>query len=144
MAKMWTFFKEKHYRFALEKLKELSLLSFDDTNYKVKINILLDTLLPIIAIYEFFNKPLFKSVYPESLPQTKRPGAYFARFLASKYNPIGTKLMSLFNRLAFQNWSYLILKKGMSNKEFFSYLLKLPIWKHIPKEITQRIIINDK
>ena len=144
MAKMWSFFKEKYYKFALEKLKELSLHSLDDPNFKIKINILLDTLLPIIAIYEFFNKPLFESVYPESVPQTKRPGAYFARFLASKYNPTGTKLMSLFNRLAFQNWSYLILKKGMNHKEFFNYLLKLPIWKHIPREVKERIIINNK
>lgn len=144
MAKMWSFFIEKHYKFALEKLKELSLLSIDNKDFKIKINILLDTLLPIIAIYEFFSKPLFESVYPESVPQTKRPGAYFARFLASRYNPTGTKLMSLFNRLAFQNWSYLILKKGINHKEFFNYLLKLPIWKHIPREVKESIIINNK
>jgi len=140
MAKMWLLFKERQYKFALEKLKELSILSIDDKNYKKKINVLLDTLLPIIAIYEFFNKPLCESVYPESVPQTKRPGAYFARFLASKYNPIGTKLMKLFNRLAFQNWSYLILKKEMNRKEFFNYILKLPIWKDIPEKLKQRIL----
>lgn len=140
MAKMWLFFKEREYKFALEKLKELTILSLDDKNYKKKISLLLDTLLPIIALYEFFNKPLFESVYPESVPQTKRPGAYFARFLASKYNPIGTKLMKLFNRLAFQNWSYLILKKGMNHNEFFNYILKLPIWKHIPEKLKKRIL----
>ncbi len=140
MAKMWLFFKEREYKFALKKLKELTVLSLDDTNYKKKISSFLDTLLPIIALYEFFNKPLFESVYPESVPQTKRPGAYFARFLASKYNPIGTKLMKLFNRLAFQNWSYLILKKGMNHNEFFNYILKLPIWKHIPEKLKKRIL----
>ena len=140
MAKMWLFFKERQYKFALEKLKEIAILSLDDKNYEKTINLFLDTLLPIIALYEFFNKPLFESVYPESVPQTKRPGAYIARFLASKYNPIGTKLMKLFNRLAFQNWSYLILKKGMNHNEFFNYILKLPIWKHIPEKLKKRIL----
>ncbi len=143
MTKMWSLFKERHYKFALERIKELAFLSIDETHFRTKINVLLDTLLPIIAIYEFFNKPLFESVYPESVPQTKRPWAYLASFLASKYNPLGTKLMKLFNRLAFQNWSYLILKKGLNRKELFNYLLRLPIWKHIPRNVKQKIIINN-
>ena len=104
----------------------------------------MDKLLPIIAIYEIFNRPLFESVYPESTPQTKRLGAYFARLLASKYNPVGTNLMNLFNRLAFRNWSYLIIKKGMNRREFFNYLLKLPIWKYIPAKLKIHIIQQTK
>ncbi|NVM34679.1 MAG: hypothetical protein HWN81_03725 [Candidatus Lokiarchaeota archaeon] len=140
ITKMWLFFKERHFKFTLEKLKELSIINMDNENYEMIINELLDKLLPIIAIYEIFNRPLFESVYPEFLPQTKRPGTYFARFLASKYNPIGTNLMKLFNRLAFHNWSYLIIKKGMNRREFFNYLLKLPIWKYIPTKLKIRII----
>ncbi|MCK4780081.1 MAG: hypothetical protein KAT57_07835, partial [Candidatus Lokiarchaeota archaeon] len=144
ITKMWVFFKEKHVKFALQKLNELSTFNIDDKNYETKINELLDKLLPIIAIYEIFNRPLFESVYPESVPQTKRLGTYFARFLASKYNPIGTNLMKLFNRLAFHNWSYLIIKKGMNSREFFNYLLKLPIWKYIPAKLKIRIIQQTK
>ncbi|MFX1504475.1 MAG: hypothetical protein ACFFDH_26190, partial [Promethearchaeota archaeon] len=96
--------------------------------------------LPILAIYEMFNRPLFESVYPESIPQTKRLGTYFARFLASKYNLFGTNLMKIINRLAFHNWSYLIIKRQMNRREFFNYLLKLPIWKYIPSKIKTRII----
>ncbi|MFW9998928.1 MAG: hypothetical protein ACFE9Q_11470 [Candidatus Hodarchaeota archaeon] len=140
MGKMWLSFKEKQFNFALEKLNELSCLVIDDKNYMKKVDELLDTLLPIIAIYEIFNRPLFESVYPESIPQIKRPGNYIARFIASKYNPIGTNLMKLFNRLAFQNWSYFILKKGLNRKEFFNYLLRLPIWKHIPAYVKERIL----
>ena len=140
MAKMWLPFKERQFKFALNKLNELSMIHIDDENYKQNIAELLKKLLPIIAIYEIFNRPLFESVYPESIPQTKRPWTYFARFLASKYNPFGTNLMKLFNRLAFHNWSFLILKKGMNRNEFFNYLLKLPIWKYIPKNITTRMI----
>jgi len=140
ITKMWVSFKEEHFKFALQKLNELSTFNIDDKNYATKINELLDKLLPIIAIYEIFDRPLFESVYPESVPQTKRLGTYFARFLASKYNPIGTNLMKLFNRLAFHNWSYLIIKKGMNRREFFNYLLKLPIWKYIPTKLKIRII----
>ncbi len=140
ITKMWIFFKEKHVKFALQKLNELSPFNIDDKNYETKINELLDKLLPIIAIYEIFNRPLFESVYPESIPQTKRLGTYFARFLASKYNPVGTNLMKLFNRLAFHNWSYLIIKKGMNRREFFNYLLKLPIWKYIPAKLKMQMI----
>ncbi len=135
ITNIWVFFKENHFKFALEKLNELSTFSIDDKNYKAKIMELLDKILPIIAIYEIFNRPLFESVYPEAIPQIKRPGTYFARFLASKYNPIGTNLMKIFNRLAFHNWSYLIIKKGMNRREFFNYLLKLPIWKYIPAKL---------
>ncbi|MCK4379972.1 MAG: hypothetical protein KAW51_02470 [Candidatus Lokiarchaeota archaeon] len=144
ITKMWIFFKEKHVKFALQKLNELSPFNIDDKNYETKINELLDKLLPIIAIYEIFNRPLFESVYPESIPQTKRLGTYFARFLASKYNPVGTNLMKIFNRLAFHNWSYLIIKKGMNRREFFNYLLKLPIWKYIPAKLKIRIIQQTK
>ncbi len=140
IAKMWLPFKERQLKFALNKLNELLMINIDDENYEQNITELLNKLLPIIAIYEIFNRPLFESVYPESIPQTKRPWTYFARFLASKYNPFGTNLMKLFNRLAFHNWSFLILKKGMNRNEFFNYLLKLPIWKYIPKNITTRMI----
>ena len=140
IAKMWLPFKERQLKFALNKLNELLMIHIDDENYEQNITELLNKLLPIIAIYEIFNRPLFESVYPESIPQTKRPWTYFARFLASKYNPFGTNLMKLFNRLAFHNWSFLILKKGMNRNEFFNYLLKLPIWKYIPKNITTRMI----
>ena len=140
ISKMWVSFKGKHFKFALQKLNELSTFNIDDKNYEAKINELLEKLLPIIAIYEIFNRPLFELVYPESVPQTKRLGSYFARFLASKYNPIGTNLMKLFNRLAFHNWSYLIIKKGMNRREFFNYLLKLPIWKYIPAKLKRQMI----
>ena len=135
ITKMWVNFKEKYIKFALDKLNELSTFNIDERDYNTKINELLDKILPIIAIYEIFHRPLFESVYPEFIPQTKRPGTYFAHFVASKYNPIGTNLMKLFNRLAFHNWSYLIMKKGMNRREFFNYLLRLPIWKYIPPKL---------
>ncbi|MFX1411904.1 MAG: hypothetical protein ACFFA6_16275, partial [Promethearchaeota archaeon] len=140
MTKMWVYFRERHFNFALKQLTEISSISIDDKDYAKIVNDYLDKLLPIIAIYEIFNRPLFESVYPESIPQTKRLGAYIARFVTSKYNPIGINLMKLFNRLAFHNWSYLILKKKLNRKQFFNYLLKLPIWKHIPAKIKTKIL----
>ncbi|MFX1502742.1 MAG: hypothetical protein ACFFDH_17405, partial [Promethearchaeota archaeon] len=69
ITKMWVTFKENHFRFAMNKLNALSTLGIYDKNYKIKINELLDEILPILAIYEMFNRPLFESVYPESIPQ---------------------------------------------------------------------------
>ncbi|MFX1314939.1 MAG: hypothetical protein ACFE9T_03685 [Promethearchaeota archaeon] len=140
MTNMWLYFRERHFDFALKKLTEISSLSIDNKDYAQVVNEYLNELLPIISIYEIFNRPLFESVYPESIPQTKRLGAYIARFVTSKYNPIGINLMKLFNRLAFYNWSYLILKKKLNRKQFFNYLLKLPIWKYIPAKIKTNIL----
>ncbi|MFW9988609.1 MAG: hypothetical protein ACFFC3_08130 [Candidatus Odinarchaeota archaeon] len=140
ITKMWITFKDNHFRFAMNELNTLSTFNINDRNYEVKINELLDKILPILAIYEIFNRPLFESVYPELIPQTKRLGTYFARFLSSKYNLFGTNLMKLFNRLAFHNWSYLIIKKEMNRREFFNYLLKLPIWKYIPLKLKTQMI----
>ena len=100
----------------------------------------LDKLIPIISIYEIFHRPLSESAYPESIPQTKRLGAYLAQVLTSKYNPIGINIMKLFNRLAFQNWSYLIVKRKLNRERFFNLLLKLPIWKNIPNDIKKKTL----
>jgi hypothetical protein len=140
LGKMWLLFKERQFKHTLKKLNELLSFSLSDDDYENRINRLLDELLPIIAIYEIFNKSLSESVYPESVPQTKRFWSFIARFLTSKYNPIGTNLMRLFNKLAFQNWSYFILKTKMNRNEFFNYLLKLPIWKHIPINIKTKML----
>ena len=101
---------------------------------------MLDELLPIIAIFEIFNRPLFESVYPEAIPPTKRLGSYLARFLTSKYNPFGINLIKLLNRLAFYNWGHLIIKKKLDKKHFFTYLLKMPIWKYIPEKNKKKIL----
>jgi hypothetical protein len=142
LAKMWLLFKERQFKYTLKKFNELLSFSLNDDDYENRINRLLDELLPIIAIYEIFNKSLSESVYPESVPQAKRLGSFIARFLTSKYNPIGTNLMRLFNKLAFHNWSYFILKTKMNRKEFFNYLLKLPIWKHIPVNIKMKMLMS--
>lgn len=139
MAEMWSYFQEKHYQFAINKLNELSTLSFEDPNYIEKVKEDLNKLIPIFSIYEFFNRSLSESVYPESIPQTKRFGAYFASFLASRYNIFGVNLMHLFNNLAFRNWSYFILKNKFTRQQFFQFVIKLPIWKYIPAKIKKRI-----
>ncbi len=139
MAKMWLYFKERHYRYAVRKLNELSSLSLDDDSYGAKINELLDKLIPIISIYEIFNRPLAESVYPESSPQTNRIGSYLARFFSSKYNPMGVNLMNLFNNLAYYNWSHFIKHENMSPNQFFNFVLKLPIWTHIPSSVKNKI-----
>ncbi|MEJ2279765.1 MAG: hypothetical protein P8Y70_18780 [Candidatus Lokiarchaeota archaeon] len=99
-------------------------------------------LIPIISIYELFNRPLSKSVYPESIPQTKRLGAYLAKFLTSRYNIIGLNLIRLFNRLAYKNWIYFIQRNNLNLKTFFRSCLNLPIWKHIPKNVKELILSN--
>ncbi|MFX0041849.1 MAG: hypothetical protein ACFE8L_02955 [Candidatus Hodarchaeota archaeon] len=143
MLKIWLNFKEKHFNLALRRLNEMSTLSIEDPDYNKKINDYLDKLLPVFSIYEIFNRPLSESVYPESIPQNRRFGPYIAQFITSRYNPIGINLMKLFNRLSFYNWSYLVLKKKLNRKQFFNYILKLPIWKHIPAKIKMKILNYD-
>ena len=140
MGKLWLYFKERQFRYAVKKLNEMSSFSLGDTNYKNKINESLEKLIPIFSIYELFNRPLAESVYPESIRQTKQLGAYIAKFLAWKYNPIGVNLVNLFNKLAFYNWSFLIKKKKLNYKEFFNFALKLPIWKNIPSMIKEIVL----
>ncbi len=140
MGKMWLYFKERQFRYAVKKLNEMSSFSIGDTNYKLKINEILEKLLPIFSIYELFNRPLAESVYPESIGQTKRLGAYLAKFLVWKYNPIGVNIINLLNKLAFYNWSFLIKKKKLNYREFFNFALKLPIWKNIPSMIKETVL----
>ena len=140
MAKMWLYFRERHFRYAVRKLNDLSSISLNDKDYVEKINDTLDKLIPIISIYEIFNRPLAESVYPESSPQTNRLGSYLARFFASKYNPLGVNLMNVFNNLAYYNWSYFIKHQKMNHRQFFNFILKLPIWTHIPSNIKTKIL----
>ena len=142
MGTMWLYFKEKHFNFALNKLKMLSTLSIDEQDYSKIVNEYIDNLIPIFSIYEIFNRSLSESVYPESIPQTKRLGAYIASFLTSRFNPFGVNLMKLFNKLAFHNWSYFIVKRNLNRTRFFNIIFKLPIWKHIPKNIARKILEN--
>jgi len=126
---MWLNFKEKHFNFALKELNDLSTLSLDDISYRKIVNEYIDNLIPIFSIYEIFNRALSESVYPESVPQTKRLGGYLASILTSRFNPFGVNLMNLFNKLAFNNWSYLIINRKLN-----------PIWKNIPKTIRKEIL----
>ena len=137
---MWLNFKEKHFNFALKELNDLSTLSLDDISYSKIINEYIDNLIPIFSIYEIFNRALSESVYPESVPQTKRLGRYLASILTSRFNPFGVNLMNLFNKLAFNNWSYLIINRKLNQKQFFKLIMKLPIWKNIPKTIRKEIL----
>ncbi len=141
MAKMWLYFKERQFKYAVKKLNQLESLSLIENNYISSIKEAVEMLIPIISIYEIFHRSLAESVYPESIPQTQRLWAYVAEFLTSKYNPIGVNLMNLFNKLAFHNWSYLILKKKMNHKQFFNFILKLPIFRNIPIEV-KAVIMN--
>jgi len=140
MGTMWLNFKEQQFDIALKKLNELSALSLESSNYNRIVNEYLDNLIPILSIYEVFNRPLSESVYPESIPRNKRLGAYLASFLTSKYNLFGVNLMNLFNKLAFHNWSYFILKKKLNRTRFFNLVLNLPIWKNIPLTVKKRIL----
>jgi len=140
MASMWLPFREKHFNFALKKLNELSNLSFGNANYLSIVEELVENLIPVFSIYEIFNRSLSESVYPESIPQTKRLGAYFALFLSSKYNIFGVSLMRFFNKLSYYNWIYLVKKKSLSVPELFNLILRLPIWKHIPFKVKERIL----
>ncbi len=143
MGTMWLYFKEKHFNFALKKLKDLSVLSLDDLSYRKVVNEYIDNLIPIFSIYEIFNRALSESVYPESVPQTKRLGGYLASILTSRFNPFGVNLMNLFNKLAFNNWSYLIINRKLNRKQFFKLIVKLPLWKNIPKTIKKEILNPD-
>ncbi|MFW9951756.1 MAG: hypothetical protein ACFFKA_16695 [Candidatus Thorarchaeota archaeon] len=140
MLAMWIPFKNNHFNYAIKKLNELANLSLSHKEYFSLINEYLDNLTPIFSIYEIFNRSLSESVYPESIPQTKRLGAYFARFLSSKYNIFGVNLMHLFNKLSYNNWSYLIYRKKLSMHKLFNLILNLPIWKYVPKRIKRRIL----
>jgi hypothetical protein len=142
MGKMWLYFKERQFRYAVNKLNEISSLSVDKQGFNTEVNDYLDKLIPIFSIYELFNRSLVESVYPESIPNTNRVGASLAKFFASKYNPIGINLMNLFNRLAFQNWIFFINKKKLSINQFFNFILRLPIWKNIPENLKRNILNN--
>jgi len=143
MGIMWLYFKEKHFNLALKKLHDLSTLSLNDFSYRKVVNEHIDNLIPIFSIYEIFNRTLSESVYPESIPQTKRLGGYLASLLTSRFNPFGINLMNLFNKLAFNNWSYLIINRKLNQKQFFKLILKLPIWKNIPKTIKSEILNSE-
>ncbi|MFX1448758.1 MAG: hypothetical protein ACFFCG_11600 [Promethearchaeota archaeon] len=143
MGNMWLYFKEKHFNFALNKLNTLSTLSLEHQDYNKIINEYINNLIPIFSIFEIFNRSLSESVYPESIPQTKRLGAYIASFLTSRFNPFGVNLMNLFNKLAFNNWSYFILKKRLNRTQFFNIIFKLPIWKYIPHDVAKKIVDSD-
>ena len=140
---MWLNFKEKHFNFALKELNDLSTLSLDDISYRKIVNEYIDNLIPIFSIYEIFNRALSESVYPESVPQTKRLGRYLASILTSRFNPFGVNLMNLFNKLAFNNWSYLIINRKLNRKQFFKLIVKLPIWKNIPKTIKNELLNSE-
>ncbi|MFW9770579.1 MAG: hypothetical protein ACFFEO_00200 [Candidatus Thorarchaeota archaeon] len=140
MGKMWFDFKDNHFDLALKELNQLFSCSIDDQNYNMKVSKVIDELIPIFSIYEIFNRPLSETVYPESIPRTKRPGAYIASFLTSKYNPFGVNLMHLFNKLAFYNWGYFILHNKLNRRNFYEFILKLPIWKYIPQIIKLKIL----
>ena len=139
MAKMWLYFKERQLNFALRKLNEISLLVNDENKAK-NISKYVDELIPIFSIYEILHRPLAESVYPEASPQSKKFWAYIARFLTSRLNPIGVNLMTLFNKLAFYNWSFFIFNNKFNLKQFFNFILKLPIWKHIPDNLKKEIL----
>jgi len=143
MGITWLSFKEKHFNFALKKLNDLSTFPLNDFNYKKVVNEYINNLIPIFSIYEIFNRALSESVYPESVPQTKRLGGYLASFLTSRFNPFGVNLMNLFNKLAFNNWSYLIINRKLNRKQFFKLVVKLPIWKNIPKTIKKGLLNSD-
>jgi len=143
MGNMWLYFKEKHFKFALKKLNTLSTLSLDNSDYKKIVNEYIDNLIPIFSIYEIFNRSLSESVYPESIPQTKRIGAYIASFLTSRFNPFGVNLMNLFNKLAFYNWSFFILRRKLNRTRFFKTIFKLPIWKYIPNNVVEKILNSE-
>ena len=143
MGTMWLHFKEKHFSFALKKLNDLSTLPMKDLSYKKVVNEYINNLIPIFSIYEIFNRALSESVYPESVPQTKRLGGYLASFLTSRFNPFGVNLMNLFNKLAFNNWSYLIINRKLNRKQFFKFIVKLPIWKNIPKTVKDEILNSE-
>ncbi|TFF88460.1 MAG: hypothetical protein EU550_01260 [Promethearchaeota archaeon] len=144
MGKMWSNFKEKHINFARKQIKELSALSCKNQNFKNKCIKILDETLPIFSLYEIFNRSLSETIYPETSPQRKKLWIYIARFFSSRYNLLGVNLMRHYNNLAFNNWAYLIKKKNLSLIQYFEFIIKLPIWKHIPLEIKRRIIRNLK
>ncbi|MBD3212547.1 MAG: hypothetical protein GF311_08060 [Candidatus Lokiarchaeota archaeon] len=142
MAKMWLYFKERHFKYALKKLNDVARLSTEGKENKAQIETDIKKLIPIIAIYEVFNRPLSESVYPESIPQTKRFKAYLAKFLTSRYNILGLNLIKFFNKLAYRNWAHLITQKEMNLHQFFRFIFSLDIWKHIPGNVKEYLIEN--
>lgn len=139
MAKMWLYFKERQLNIALRKLNEISRIT-DKENHIEVISNYVDELIPIFSIYEILHRPLAESVYPEASPQSRRFGAYIASFLTSRFNPLGVNLMKLFNKLAFNNWNFFISHERLNLNDFFSFVLKLPIWKHIPEDLKKEIL----
>ncbi|MBD3339223.1 MAG: hypothetical protein GF353_08935 [Candidatus Lokiarchaeota archaeon] len=139
MGKMWLFFKERQFRYAVKRLENITMLKLEDPDYEKKVNDYLDKLIPIISLFEIFNRPLSESVYPESIAQTKRIGAYLAKVFTLKYNPFGMSLIKLFNNMAFNNWSYFIVKRKFGLKNFFNFILNLPIWDSIPSNVKEKI-----
>lgn len=142
MAKMWLYFRERHFNYASKKIKVLSTLSTDKLTYNQEVKDILDILIPIISVYEIFHRSLAESVYPESVPQIKRLGTFIARFFGNRYNPIGVSLMKLFNRMAWYNWSHFIMKNELNIRQFFTLIFKLPLWNEIPIKIKSKILNN--
>ena len=139
MAKMWLLFKEKYFKFAINKLNQIANISPGTENYKDIIRNNIKKLVPIIAVYEIFSRPLSESVYPEAIPHTRQLRAYLAKFLTSKYNLVGLNLIRFFNKLAFNNWAYFITKKGLNKQEIFDFIVNLSIWKNIPNNIKETL-----
>ena len=101
-------------------------------------------MIPIIAVYEIFSRPLSESVYPEVNPPKRLIRAYLVKFLTSKYNLIGFHLIKYFNKLAFNNWLYYFNNKGLNKQEIFDFIVNLSIWKHIPNNIKKILLTTSK
>ncbi len=144
MAKMWLYFKERHFQFAKHTLNEISSITLSNKNYKEVISSYINTLVPIISIYEIFHRSLSESAYPEVIPRVKRIKAYLAKFLVSKYSIIGFNLVRLFNKLAFNKWSFLIRNRKYDRVGFFNLILNLPIWNSIPADVKEIILKNNE
>jgi len=144
MAKMWLFFKERFFKYATNTLNKINDIPPEKENYKEIIKKYIIQLIPIIAIYEIFSRPLSESVYPEAIPPKRLIWAYLAKFLTSKYNLIGLNLIKYFNKLAFNNWAFYIINKGLNKHEIFDFILNLSIWKHIPNDIKKILFTNSK
>ncbi len=152
MASFWLIFRERHLNYAKRKMSKIITLSLKDPDYKEKVIKLIDDLIPILTIHEIFIRPLSDSVYPESIPQSQKMWTYLARFITSKYNPLGFNLVHIFNRIAYNRWAYFFKKKGIKYKNLFNFYLKMPIWSNIPKNImkymkenqTKRIVADTK
>lgn len=144
MASLWLYFRERYLNFAKRKMLKITSMSIKDPDYRKKTLELVDELMPIITIHEIFIRPLSDSVYPESIPQSQKMWTYLARFLTSKYNPIGFNLMKIFNRISYSRWSYYFKKKGIKYQDYLNFFLKMPIWGNIPKNVMDLMKNLDK